>query len=83
MSEDTIKTDNAKKMNVVVSEVEKSAIIATIGGWRRRIYFDMSEKDKEEIFKNKEKYMGKQVEIEYDGDLKEPMKVKPKKLKKL
>ena len=60
-----IEIDEVKSIDVTAVEVEDNAIMIMVGGWVRRVYFDLSWSDKEKWLKNYKHYKGRNFTINY------------------
>jgi hypothetical protein len=63
------KEDNVRTITVRINTVEDDAFIATIGGYSKRIYFDLNNDDLEYLRNNKLVFVGKMLTIFYLGDI--------------
>jgi hypothetical protein len=69
----------AKKTALTVVKVEKDSVITSVDGWRIRLYFDKDlTKDKIESVK-----VGRQLEVEYTGNIKDVHSLKFSPLKEI
>ena len=73
---ETEKEEEIKKFMVRINKVEDNAIIATIGGYSKRIYFDLSFRDLEYLRDHRRAYINKMLTIYYIGDIFDAFKVK-------
>jgi hypothetical protein len=67
-----IELDKEEKINmfkVRISYVEDNAIVATVAGYAKRIYFDLTFKDLQYLKDNKKAYENKMLTIYYIGDV--------------
>lgn len=60
--------DEIKSIEVNAIDVEDNAIMIMVGDWVRRVYFDLSWKDKEKWQENYKHYKGRNFIINYIGD---------------
>lgn len=84
LRQDNIEIDNIEKDEIEdikiyktkIYNVEDKALLITIGGVPKRVYFDLSFKDLEYYKDNKDSYKNKLLTIYYIGDLSDLKKVK-------
>lgn len=68
--------DNIQMFKVKINYVEDNSVVVTLGGYSKRIYFDLSSHDLEYIRDHKLEYGGKLLTIYYMGDVSNPFTVK-------
>lgn len=69
------KKEELKTTAVRINTVEDDAFIATIGGYSKRIYFDLSFEDLKYLRDNKLSFVGKMLTIFYLGDIEKAFEV--------
>lgn len=65
--QDTVKVKNVK---LPILKLEDNSAIVKLNGWRKRVYFNLSKKDKKKLKK------GMLINIRYEGDIKDVHTVK-------
>lgn len=75
--------EKIKKYKVKINNVENNAIIFTLSGYSKRIYFDLPFKELEYLRDNKNSYKNKILNIYYIGDISDVFSVKILPLKNL
>ena len=73
---DIVEPDEIKTIELQSLEVEDNAIMIMVNGWVRRVYFDLSWKDKEKWIENYKHYKGRNFTINYIGDFNDAHTVK-------
>jgi NAD/NADP transhydrogenase alpha subunit len=63
------KDEKINMFKVKINYVEDNAIVTTVAGYAKRIYFDLTFKDLEYIKENKKAYENKMLTIYYIGDI--------------
>lgn len=75
--EETIEVvEEIKKYKVKINYVENNAIVFTLCGYSKRIYFDLPFKELEYLRENKNTYRNKILSIYYIGDITDITNVK-------
>ena len=75
--ENTIpEVDEIKTIELQSLDTEENAIMIMVSGWVRRVYFDLSWKDKEIWKYNYKHYKGRNFTINYIGDFNDAHTVK-------
>ena len=62
-------SEQIKQHKVKINKVENNAVIVKIGGYDKRIYFDLNFKELEYIRDHKNAYINKMLTIYYMGDI--------------
>ncbi len=63
------KEEKINMFKVRISYVEDNAIVATVAGYAKRIYFDLTFKDLQYLKDNKKAYENKMLTIYYIGEV--------------
>lgn len=61
--------EEIKKYKVKINKVEDNAVIVTLAGYSKRIYFDLPFRQLESLRGNKQAYTNKIIDIFYIGDI--------------
>ena len=69
VKETQLKEEKIKKYKVKINYVEDNAIVFTLAGYSKRIYFDLPFKQLEYLRDNKKSYINKILNIYYTGDI--------------
>ena len=64
-----LKEEQIKKHKVKINYVEDNAVVVTLAGYSKRIYFDLPFRDLEYIRENKNAYRNKILNIYYTGNI--------------
>lgn len=70
-----LKEEQIKKHKVKINYVEDNAIVFTLAGYSKRIYFDLPFKELEYLKDNKKAYRNKILNIYYTGDISDAFNV--------
>ena len=75
VKETQLKEEKIKKHKVKINYVEDNAVVITLAGYSKRIYFDLPFRELEYLKDNKNAYRNKILNIYYTGDISNVFKV--------
>ena len=65
-----------KTFNARIIDVDENNVIIMVEGWRMGVYFDLSFDELEKYKSNKDAFKGRNVDINYIGELSNPHSLK-------
>jgi len=85
MSEKKIieKIEEVKTFTAQIIDVYEDSVIIMVSGWRMHVYLDLKEEDFKFYKSNKLSIKGRNIQVAYIGDLKDPFTLKVLPLKNL